>query len=201
MTSVEQLGLLGGRRRRAARCGSCRSGSRRPSAPKSRTRQSPSRMRRPSGRWWGMAAFGPPATMVSKLGPSAPRRRISCRGPGRSRPRSARRRAGRARRPGPRRRCRAACSMRATSPASFTARRSSTSPPSAPARLRGRAGRSRCWSAQVTWSASSPSGRCAPAPRPATSRLGLLRPARRPRGPRRRRRPAPPRPGPRSGRR
>jgi hypothetical protein len=34
-------------------------------------------MRRVPGRWWGLAALGPPATIVSKLLPSAPRRRIS----------------------------------------------------------------------------------------------------------------------------
>ena len=29
-------------------------------------------MRRPSGRWWGRPALGPPATIVSKLGPLEP---------------------------------------------------------------------------------------------------------------------------------
>ncbi len=46
-------------------------------APKSMTTGSAGRMRRGPGRWWGMAALGPLATMVSNDGPLAPSLRIS----------------------------------------------------------------------------------------------------------------------------
>ena len=46
-------------------------------APKSSTTGSPGRITRGPGRWWGLAALGPLATMVSNDGPLAPSRRIS----------------------------------------------------------------------------------------------------------------------------
>ena len=62
--------LLGGARPRRWRwCGSCPSSSRRP-GPRSRARRGrPRWIRRGPGRAWGLAAFGPDATIVSKLLP------------------------------------------------------------------------------------------------------------------------------------
>ena len=91
------------RRRRAARCGSCRSGSRRTARRSRGSGSRPRRMRRSYGPWWGLAGVrAARRRSSSKLGPSAPRARMRSSRARRTPPRWARRRAGRTRRPGPR---------------------------------------------------------------------------------------------------
>ena len=93
-----------------------------------------------------------------------------------------------------------AASMRATSPASFTARRSSTRPSVGTSVAGHELGRTRRCSAQVTCSASSPT-RATPARRARSSSAARRASARRRGPPRRRPRRARRRPAPRSGRR
>ena len=73
----EQLGLLGRRLPQHRRAGHVGVVAVDGGAEVEHQRDRPRGCDGRSGRWWGRPAFGPPATIVSKLGPPAPRRRIS----------------------------------------------------------------------------------------------------------------------------